>query len=276
MVHISDAQRQSYGPGKGQYHDDNDHAVNLLNAAFGHRWPLSDMHRLVRVVCDDEHFKKEHVASRAFDPLIFSDMKHPFSPSLACLVRDAENAPYYYQDFLPSKPSLNLIKKAYKGFEEAPEDAAFIVVRPWPKIVGMLHRTSNVVLDDDEDSPVERPSLVVSSIKPYPRVLRATECRVDSLPIAYVQLGALLPPLTPVLEVYLVAAELLSSTRLRRLAVKDISLVATAISAPVARLPTNYEYLEFIGDSILKVTATANCSAHRRFCPTLDFSRPAH
>ncbi|KAL1901406.1 Dicer-like protein 2 [Sporothrix stenoceras] len=267
-VHISAGRRQFYGHGEDQYHDDDDHANTLLSAAFGHRWPLTDMHRLVRVVCEDERFNKELIASRAFDPQIFAGLERPFSPNLTCLVRDAENAPHFYQDYLPSKPPLNLVKKAYKGFDEAPVDAAYVVVRPWPKIVGMLHRTSNVTLDDDEDSPVEPTSPTISSsTKPYPRVLPASECRVDSLPISYVQLGALLPPLTAVLEVYMVAKELLASTRLNALNIKDISLVATAISAPVARLPTNYEYLEFIGDSILKVTAAANCSAKDLHAP---------
>lgn len=261
-VHISAGQRQYYGHGEDQYHDDDDHSDALLCAAFGHRWPLTEMHRLIRLVCEDERFNKDLIASRAFEPRIFSDLERPFSPNLTCLVRDAENAPHYYQEYLPSKPPLNLVKKAYKGFDEAPEDAAYVVVRPWPKIVGMLHKTVNVSPDDDEDSPGEPVSSTApSSTKPYPRVLPASECRVDSLPLSYVQLGALLPPLTAVLEVYLVVKELLVSTRLNNLKIRDIGLVATAISAPVARLPTNYEYLEFIGDSILKVAAAANCAA---------------
>ncbi|KJR87063.1 uncharacterized protein SPSK_01376 [Sporothrix schenckii 1099-18] len=261
IVHISEGQRQDYGRGKDQYHDDSDHTGTLLYAAFGHRWALGDMHRLVRIVCEEERFSKELISSRPFDPQIFSDLERPFSPNSTCLVRDVDNVPYYYQDYLPVKPPLNLVRKAYKDYEDAPEDAAHVVVRPWPKIVGMLHRTFNVVRDDDEDSPGVSPSPAAPAAKRYPRVLPAAECRVDRLPIAYVQLGALLPPLTAVLEVQMVATQLLDSTRLRQLDIKDVSLIATAISAPAARLPTNYEYFEFIGDSILKVTAVSNCSA---------------
>ncbi|CAK7223739.1 Dicer-like protein 2 [Sporothrix curviconia] len=69
------------------------------------------------------------------------------------------------------------------------------------------------------------------------------------------------------LEASLVAAELLSSTPLKQLPIRDVSLVATAISASAARLPTNYEHLEFMGDSILKVLATVNCAAQNPDVP---------
>ncbi|CAK7217450.1 Dicer-like protein 2 [Sporothrix bragantina] len=273
-VHISAAQRQIYGYGDGQYHDDQDHAGALLNAAFGHRWPLGDMHRLVRVVFPDEHFGKEHIGSRAFDPQIFANMTRPFSSDSACLVRDADGVPYFYEGFLESKPPLNSVRKIYEGFVEVPEDTAHVVLRPWPKIAGMLYTSAKPATGEDtdekhrnEDSSDGTPNPHASSAKPYPRVLPAAQCRVDDLPVAYVQFGAILPSLTSVLEVSLVASELLSTTRLGQLPIRDVSLVATAISATAARLPTNYEHLEFIGDSLLKVLATVNCAAQNPDLP---------
>ncbi|CAK7275213.1 Dicer-like protein 2 [Sporothrix epigloea] len=272
-VQISPAHRQAYGRGQGQYHDDQDHAGVLLKAAFGHRWPLADTHRLVRVVLPGEHISMQHIASRPFDPRIFSRMTRPLSADSACLVRDTDNVPYYYESYLNYKPPLSSVRKIYEGFLDASEDTAHVVVRSWPKITGMLYTAAKPAAGEaskdvgEEDGPDETFDSRVVSAKPYPRVLAAAQCRVDDLPAAYVQFGAILPSLTSVLEVSLVAVELLSSTRLSELPIRDVSLVATAISATAARLPTNYEHLEFKGDSILKVLATVNCAAQNPNVP---------
>lgn len=269
IVHISEAECVAYGTGEGEYHDSHDHSGVLLSAAYGHRWPIGEQHRLARVVFRDEHLRADQIAAAPFDPKIFDGIESFSSPDIARLVRDADGVPYVYQEALESKPPLSLVRKSYGGFEEAPEDVPFVVLQPWPKIVGMLHKTENVQLFDDPMRPdadlsdsAEKPA---ASAKPYPRVLPAANCRVDNLPMAYVQFGSLLPSLTPVLEVYLVAAELMASTRLSEIPIHDLSLVATAISAPGARLPTNYENLEFIGDSVLKVLASANLAAQSMY-----------
>ncbi len=77
----------------------------------------------------------------------------------------------------------------------------------------------------------------------------------------YAQFGSLIPSLTAVLEIHLVATELMTATRLREVGISDLSLVATAISAPSARMSSNYDRLEFLGDTILKTYATVNCTA---------------
>jgi hypothetical protein len=70
----------------------------------------------------------------------------------------------------------------------------------------------------------------------------------------------LIPAITHALEVHLVAKDLLES-RLEQTGITDLSLVVTAISASAARGPTDYERIEFLGDSILKFCTTINCSA---------------
>ncbi|CAK7275411.1 Dicer-like protein 2 [Sporothrix epigloea] len=275
-VQISAAQRQPYGHGPGQYHDDQDHAVALMQAAFGHRWPLTDTHRPVRVVFPGEHLSREHIATHPFNHRVFSQMTRPLSVDSACLVRDADNVPYYYEGYLNYKPPLSTVRKIYEGFIEAPEHTAHVVVRSWPKITGMLYNAAKPAPGeaakddkdkDEDDGPDDHLDSHGSSAKLYPRVLPAAICRIDDLPASYVQFGAILPSLTPVLEVALVAVELLSSTRLCQLPIRDVSLVATAISAAAARLPTNYEHLEFRGDSILKVLSTVNCAAQNPNVP---------
>jgi dsRNA-specific ribonuclease len=53
-------------------------------------------------------------------------------------------------------------------------------------------------------------------------------------------------------EIYLIA-EKLSTTILKDVGISDLSLIVTAISASIANEDTNYQRLEFLGDSILKL-----------------------
>ena len=75
-----------------------------------------------------------------------------------------------------------------------------------------------------------------------------------------VRFGALVPSIMHILEIYMVAAEL-RRTVLRESPIEDLSLVVTAISASVARESTNYQRLEFLGDSILKLLTSVNLAA---------------
>lgn len=53
----------------------------------------------------------------------------------------------------------------------------------------------------------------------------------------------------------------LCSGLLAPLSIQDRSLVTTAISAPSAREPTDYQRLEFLGDSILKLCTSMSLIA---------------
>lgn len=84
---------------------------------------------------------------------------------------------------------------------------------------------------------------------------------MDGIHISAAYFGTLIPSITHVVEVYLVATEL-CKTILKDVKFSDITLVATAISAPVAREATDYQRIEFLGDSILKTFTTASVSAN--------------
>ncbi|EPE07388.1 dicer-like protein 2 [Ophiostoma piceae UAMH 11346] len=278
---------------RSDYDDCRDHTTVLLRTAYGHRWPINDTHRLVRVMCKEEHLTANHIElgmMRPFQPEIFANDEES-TPDMTCLVRDTDGTPFIYQGYLETKPPLQLVRKPPKAYDLLPGDIPYVAVRPWPKIVGHLHLTANAKLDDidelidgdmdgdgddgdgDENEsstcPASESDLMQDSPNPrkYRTVLPAVLCHVDNLPMAYVQLGSLLPSLNQVIEAYLVAGELMTATPLRQLAIRNLSLVVTAISTPMARLPTNYEYLEFIGDSVLKVYAVANCAAQNLLAP---------
>ncbi|RYP03678.1 hypothetical protein DL765_010424 [Monosporascus sp. GIB2] len=79
--------------------------------------------------------------------------------------------------------------------------------------------------------------------------------------VSVVRFGALIPSIMHKIEVYLVADEL-CKTLLKELAFSDLSLVATAISSSAAREATDYQRLEFLGDTILKLLTTVSVAAN--------------
>ncbi|EXJ91780.1 hypothetical protein A1O3_00330 [Capronia epimyces CBS 606.96] len=79
----------------------------------------------------------------------------------------------------------------------------------------------------------------------------AQDATVDRLPIEQARFGLFIPGLLQHIEMTLVAQRL-CATILRTVQFTDLGLVITAISCPSAQWVTNYQRLEFIGDSVLK------------------------
>ncbi|KAI9794264.1 MAG: Dicer-like protein 2 [Peltula sp. TS41687] len=84
------------------------------------------------------------------------------------------------------------------------------------------------------------------------RNIPAIECEIDNLPFTYSQFALSIPSIIHRYEIYLVA-EHLRNTILGPLKFQDLQLVLTAISASSAQQDTNYQRLEFLGDTILKM-----------------------
>ncbi|KAL2021535.1 hypothetical protein VTK56DRAFT_7034 [Thermocarpiscus australiensis] len=225
------------------FNDQDDHTSALLAMAFGHRWRILEKHYPVRFVCLDRNISIEDMGVREIRPELMGEV------SSTHLVRDSanKNHPYFYLDWLPTKPSADLVGRTYLGFDEAPEDAPYVAVRNWPKKAGLFR-------------PLHPNAIPVPSSKPYPRVLPADQVRVDNVPSIYAHVGMLVPAITQALEAHLMAQDLLQS-RLENTGIRDLSLVVTAISTSASRGPTDYERTEFLGDSILKFCTTVACSA---------------
>ncbi|KAH8756072.1 ATP-dependent helicase DCL-2 [Diaporthe sp. PMI_573] len=207
----------------------------LLSAAYGHR--RLDIRKgdfAVRLISRSGELTSEPSST-------------PFgADSTGRLVRDAYGSPFIFESVLPSKPPVESVQKAYKGFEEDPEDIQYVTVSKYPRGPGLFHRPP----------PPQRPP----SMKPYSRVLPMNGLTIDDVPVEFTELGLLIPSLLRYIEVYLVANEL-SNTLLAPLSLGDISMVVAAICASSARTPTNYERYEFLGDSVLKLCATLNVAA---------------
>lgn len=82
-------------------------------------------------------------------------------------------------------------------------------------------------------------------------ILPVSRCEVDNLPYVFSRFGLLVPSIMHQLDVQAVAESLCSSL-LPSLGIEDLRLIITATSAPAAQEQTNYQRLEFIGDSLLK------------------------
>lgn len=232
--------RSSLGP---------DQSIALLGLAYGHRWPV--------------HHDRPHVlhlqspASQDLRPGHAAGKQHPLGegdiPDDSFLIRDFKNVPFFFESWLSSRPSLDKVRNRLLSelLEENLIEQPWLTLRKWPRRQDFLHPAHEDVVA----------SVVARSTKPYCSARPASLCAVDpTAPMSAVRFGALVPSIMHILEIYMVAAEL-RRTVLRESPIEDLSLVVTAISASVARESTNYQRLEFLGDSILKLLTSVNLAA---------------
>ncbi|KAI9883737.1 MAG: hypothetical protein M1823_004494 [Watsoniomyces obsoletus] len=136
------------------------------------------------------------------------------------------------------------IPKPKDGTPEAAQEAEaqgeqlHIDVLRWPKRVDLLH-------------PVPEQQKLHETYSRTKHLL-AEEYMIENLPLKYSQFALCIPSILRRYEVYLIA-ERLCKTVLAPVGFQDLSLVLTAISASSAREESNYQRLEFLGDSILKM-----------------------
>ncbi|KAI1769633.1 hypothetical protein GGR53DRAFT_473403 [Hypoxylon sp. FL1150] len=155
------------------------------------------------------------------------------------LIRDSQGHPYFLKAWLPS---LHPPLRAARMLEEEQVDLPWLVLEKWPRRRDFLHA-------------------VKGDTKPTQCNWPAHLCRMDDTHISNVYFGAFIPAIIHMIEIYLVAREL-CNTLLKDVGFSDINLVLTAISAPNADEETNYQRLEFLGDSILKLFTAATVTAN--------------
>lgn len=220
----------------------------LVTLAYGHRgarYAVTGKRHMLCVLSRNSVLDSRGIGAQHFDQSLFETLGRDR------LIRDVANYnhPYFYAGWLPTKPPIELVRKPSSRYAGFPEDEPYVVVANWPKKTAYFHR------------PTEVPQPAIT--KPYHRVLPASTVKADAIPLTYARFAMCIPSLVHALEVYLVAAELLTQ-RLERLQLTDLEMVASAICTPAARMPDNYERMEFLGDCVLKLTATSNCLAHRK------------
>lgn len=159
------------------------------------------------------------------------------------LIRDlARNALahfFYGIETVPHDPSNELIMHANpeRREEEDSQDEVFIRVKRIPKRSDFLHKIPYV------EEPFD-------GVGKYQR-LPVDRCKVDRLPVEFSRFAMLVPSIMHEVELYL-AADFCRSSLLSSVQINDLSLVVTATAASVACEQTDYQRMEFLGDSILK------------------------
>lgn len=96
--------------------------------------------------------------------------------------------------------------------------------------------------------------------EPGLRRLLADSCEMDRLPLRYTQFALMIPSILHKIHIGMVVNEL-CTTLLFPIEGLNRVLAATAISASSAQEPTNYQRLEFLGDSVLKLSASLTLMA---------------
>lgn len=226
------------------------HTHVLLALAYSHRTMVIKDDCAIRLLSPSVSLSRDQLGNVPFTP------DHMARGGEEYLVRDERQYtarhPYFFDSYLPSKPLLESIQKTYKGFEEEPNATPYLSVKRWPKHSAFFQRPV---------SPQHPPSK-----KPYARIIPAETATIDSIPAKYAQFGLLVPALIYYIELYLLATEL-SHTILAPLKLSDVSVIVDTICASSARTPTNYERVEFLGDSILKTCITLNLAATKLRLP---------
>lgn len=226
-----------------------DQSLALLTLGYTHRrLDIKEEDSAIRLISSSGPLSIEKPGMATFDFNSAADGRYEY------LLRDASNSPYYYESLLPTKPAIENVQKVYRGFADDPEDEPYLAVRKCPRGPGSFQRPL---------PPPQSPST-----KQYSRILPADGTTVDTVPLKYAEFGLLMPSLIHYIGMYLTATEL-SQQLLPELGLSDVSKVVDAICATAARGPTNYERVEFLGDSILKLCTTVNVAATSELCQTV-------
>ncbi|KAI1753705.1 RNase3 domain-containing protein [Xylaria castorea] len=214
-----------------------DQSAALIDLAYGHRWPVEDSPHILHLQSAEQIAFRQHVGMRAVE-------KGALDPEF--VVRNKAGRAHLFIEWLPSKPSPESVTRIGADARDEPEDTPWLALKNWPRRQDLLHPIL------DAPKPGGR----------YPRALPVSHCTLDTIDRSKAYFGSIIPSVIHMLEIYLTADEL-CRTILEGVGFSDISLVITAISSRAAGEATDYERLEFLGDSFLKILATVSVMIQR-------------
>ncbi|KAI1097702.1 hypothetical protein F4804DRAFT_326752 [Jackrogersella minutella] len=214
-----------------------DHGSALMDLAYGHRnLGIEDTAQVL-------HFRSP-IQDIPFRQLAGQKSIEEVYPDGTVLIRDSNGNPYVLKTVMPVLDTALPVMEALQG---EPKDV------PW-LMLEKLSRKRNFLLPIKNESNSSTPS------KRRQIVMPAHLCRMDGIDASNVYFGAFIPSITHMVEIHLVASEL-CDTLLKDVGYSDISLVTTAINAPGTGEGTNYERIEFLGDTLLKLFTATTVSA---------------
>lgn len=157
---------------------------------------------------------------------------------------------YVFQEHLPQKPPRQDVQDPYPDYETVDLNVPHVATTKIPRRLDFLH-----------------PSMEALTEKPFSTVFPASHCMVEqSLPFELLQFGLFIPAVIHRFEIFMLA-ETLSNTILKNLKISNQNLVAIAISASSAREGTDYQRLEFFGDTMLKLCTSIQITAENLLWP---------
>ncbi|KAI2642218.1 RNase3 domain-containing protein [Xylaria nigripes] len=222
-----------------------DQSAALIDLAYGHRWPVENLPHILHLQSTGTIAFREHVGQQAA-------IDHAPDPEF--LVRDMERHPYICLGYLPSKPLPEQVKYISPNYEHDPVDEPWLALAKWSR------RSKNRdFLHPTKDGPPKKNG-------PYQTAIPAARCTLDTINVSKVCFGRLIPSILHMLEVQLITEEL-CNTALKDVSFSNHSLVRTAISSRAAQESTDYERLEFLGDSTLKIMATLSVMIQHPYYP---------
>ena len=203
--------------------------LSMLEIAFGSRFLIKQKQPIILFGSMGDRSLRDQMGHR---PVLSSES------SYNGLIRDTvNNTPYHFSQWLAEKPQIEMVQKPYKEYMDVPQTTPHLSLTRISRRKDFLHKIPTKI------------SRI--STKPYAMVLPTSRCTVDDFPVEYAQFALTIPSIMRRVEVYILA-QLLGTTILRDVGIKDVSLIVSAISASSAREETNYQRLEFFGDMTLK------------------------
>ncbi|KAJ5054159.1 uncharacterized protein L3040_000441 [Drepanopeziza brunnea f. sp. 'multigermtubi'] len=225
-----------------------EHTWALLKSAFGSRFQVEKKPFALQFVVD--------YGTPLIDLMGVKDTQpYELGPSSG-LIRDKDdrNVAYLFQELLPGKPDINLVQKPYQDYEDS-TDSPHVSVTRLPSRSDFFRKPPPT-----NDAP---------SKKPYSTVLPLTRCTEDKMPRILYQFGRFIPSIMYRLEKSFLAT-LLTKTILKDIQIQDLNGIVTAITASSAsdeshyeniKYEANYQRLEFLGDTILKMCTSIQLMA---------------
>ncbi|KAI9055853.1 hypothetical protein LZ554_000792 [Drepanopeziza brunnea f. sp. 'monogermtubi'] len=225
-----------------------EHTWALLKSAFGSRFQVEKKPFALQFVVD--------YGTPLIDLMGVKDTQpYELGPSSG-LIRDKDdrNVAYLFQELLPGKPDIKLVQKPYQDYEDS-ADSPHVSVTRLPSRSDFFRKPPPT-----NDAP---------SKKPYSTVLPLTRCTEDKMPRNLYQFGRFIPSIMYRLEKIFLAT-LLTKTILKDIQIQDLNGIVTAITASSAsdeshyeniKYEANYQRLEFLGDTILKMCTSVQLMA---------------
>ena len=223
-----------------------DHTTELLSLAFYHRWKVEEKQHMVRFYAPGQYMSLDQIGALPFN------LNYNMNGATG-LIRDPRMHPYCFKEVVDSKPDPEQIRSRDFVSDDALSHVPYVIVRRFPRHVEP-NRYRKPCHSQRDAGPSTKSAAAISM----------PDCRVDSVPQVYAEVGLCMPVILRALEVALVAKQL-SEKLLSSVGITDNRLVITAICASSAREKNNYQKLEFLGDTILKLITSVNCAAASEF-----------